>query len=132
MRRSSTATLDEDRKLIEESLRTICAKFPNTEIAAQDIEDERIILDFVYGGIRCLLIRTQNEENQHLSPREQEIVRLVAAGHPNKVIAAVLDISYWTVSTHLRRIFAKLGVTSRAAMVARVRNSSTWRDESLR
>jgi DNA-binding CsgD family transcriptional regulator len=34
------------------------------------------------------------------------------------VIASVLEISVWTVSTHLRRIYAKLGVSSRAAMVA--------------
>jgi len=55
-----------------------------------------------------------------LSPREQEIARLVAKGLPNKAIAAVLDISPWTVATHLRRVFAKLGVSSRAEMVARV------------
>jgi DNA-binding CsgD family transcriptional regulator len=53
-----------------------------------------------------------------LSPREQQIVRLVAKGHGNKTIGSVLDISPWTVSTHLRRIFAKLGVGSRASMVA--------------
>src|SRR5260370_37343866 len=53
-----------------------------------------------------------------LSPREHEIVRMVAEGHPNKVIADVLNISSWTVCTHLRRIFAKLGVNSRAAVVA--------------
>jgi DNA-binding NarL/FixJ family response regulator len=45
---------------------------------------------------------------------------MVAQGRPNKVIAAVLNISSWTVCTHLRRIFAKLGVSSRAAMVAKV------------
>jgi DNA-binding CsgD family transcriptional regulator len=31
----------------------------------------------------------------------------------------VLEISSWTVATHLRRVFAKLGVRTRAAMVAR-------------
>jgi DNA-binding CsgD family transcriptional regulator len=55
-----------------------------------------------------------------LSPREREIVRLVAKGLPNKAIAEVLDISLWTVATHLRRIFAKLGVGTRAEMIARV------------
>lgn len=55
-----------------------------------------------------------------LSPRELEIVRLVAKGCVNKTVADVLDISQWTVAAHLRRIFAKLSVTSRAAMVARV------------
>jgi DNA-binding CsgD family transcriptional regulator len=61
-----------------------------------------------------------NGKRIQLSPREQEIVRMVAKGHPNKVIADVLNISSWTVCTHLRRIFAKLGVGSRAAMVARM------------
>jgi hypothetical protein len=45
---------------------------------------------------------------------------MVAGGHPNKTIASVLNISSWTVCTYLRRIFAKLGVNSRAAMVARM------------
>jgi hypothetical protein len=44
----------------------------------------------------------------------------VAKGLPNKCISAVLEISTWTVATHLRRVFAKLGVSSRAAMIARV------------
>jgi DNA-binding NarL/FixJ family response regulator len=45
---------------------------------------------------------------------------MVAKGYPNKTIAAVLDISSWTVCTYLRRLFAKLNVCSRAAMVARL------------
>jgi DNA-binding CsgD family transcriptional regulator len=55
-----------------------------------------------------------------LSPREREIARLVAEGLPTKAIALRLGISAWTVSTYLRRTFARLGVQSRAAMVARL------------
>lgn len=55
-----------------------------------------------------------------LTPREQEIARMVADGFTNKEIASVLEISSWTVSTHLRRIFGKLDVGTRAAMVARL------------
>jgi DNA-binding CsgD family transcriptional regulator len=55
-----------------------------------------------------------------LSPRELQIARLVADGATNRAIGSVLDISLWTVSTHLRRIFAKLGVGSRAEMVAQL------------
>lgn len=55
-----------------------------------------------------------------LSPREAEIARLVARGLSNKQIAAALGISVWTVSTHLRRAYAKLDVHSRAGMVARI------------
>jgi DNA-binding NarL/FixJ family response regulator len=57
-----------------------------------------------------------------LTERELEIAMLVALGWPNKQIADRLHISEWTVSTHLRRVFAKLGVHSRAAMVYRC----TW------
>jgi DNA-binding CsgD family transcriptional regulator len=54
-----------------------------------------------------------------LSPREKDIARMIASGFPNKTIAASLEISEFTVSTHLRRIFAKLGVSCRAAMVSK-------------
>ena len=83
---------------------------------------EEIILEADLDGARYILIRLGNANwpRAQLSPREQEIVRMVAGGHSNKVIAEVLSISAWTVCTHLRRIFAKLGVGSRAAMVARL------------
>lgn len=55
-----------------------------------------------------------------LSPREREIAALVARGLPTKSIAATLSISAWTVCTHLRRIYARWGVGTRAEMVARL------------
>ena len=54
-----------------------------------------------------------------LTARELQIVQLIAQGYVNKQVAHQLQISEWTVSTHLRRVFAKLGVDSRAAMVYR-------------
>lgn len=59
-----------------------------------------------------------------LTRRESDIVRLVAADLCNKQIADRLQISEWTVGTHMRRIFAKLGVRSRAAMVFRAMSLS--------
>lgn len=59
-------------------------------------------------------------ERAALSPREVEVVALVAQGLGNKDIALRLGISLYTVSSYLRRIFLKLGVSSRAQMVARV------------
>lgn len=52
-----------------------------------------------------------------LSQRELQVVELVALGKSNKQIAKKLKISEHTVSTHLRRIFIKLEVDNRAAMV---------------
>ena len=77
-----------------------------------------ILFDGVVGEQRCLLLVREQDLTVHLSPREREIARLVASGCTNHAIASVLDISSWTVSTHLRRIFAKLRVSSRAEMVA--------------
>jgi DNA-binding CsgD family transcriptional regulator len=62
---------------------------------------------------------TGNGSIDPLTPRETQIARLVADGYVNKEIASKLSISEWTVSTHMRRIFAKLGVETRAAMVLR-------------
>lgn len=83
---------------------------------------EQLLFDANVEGRRYLLFRMPAPEKKPpaLSPREMEVARLVAQGLPNKVIAAVLEISTWTVGTHVRRLFAKLGVNSRAAMVSRL------------
>ena len=90
----------------------------------QEANENDLLLDIEVDGVRCILMCLRQPEhacvNSVLSPREQEIARMVAKGYPNKTIAAVLEISAWTVNTHLRRIFAKLGVSTRAAMVARL------------
>jgi DNA-binding CsgD family transcriptional regulator len=96
---------------------------PDAELDLADGRcSEQVLFDIDVDGNRYVLIKTVPVERSalSLSPREREIVRMVALGRQNKVIASVLNISSWTVCTHLRRIFAKLGVTSRAAMVARV------------
>jgi DNA-binding CsgD family transcriptional regulator len=70
-------------------------------------------------GIRAVLVIDPGAGNGYcLSPRELQIARLVASGATNRAIADALEISLWTVSTHLRRVFAKTGVASRAEMVA--------------
>lgn len=88
--------------------------------AAREIRRaDSVILDVTVDGVRCLLTRIP-EAQLRLSPRELEIAHMVAKGYPNKTIASILDISSWTVGSHLRRTFSKLGVSSRAAMVARL------------
>jgi len=54
------------------------------------------------------------EEHHSLSPREKQVWRLVAQGKTNREIAQALQISTGTVKTYLRRLYAKLGVSSRA------------------
>jgi DNA-binding NarL/FixJ family response regulator len=51
---------------------------------------------------------------QALSPREIEVIAMLAEGLGNKVIAARLGISDHTVKSHVASIFAKLGVSTRA------------------
>lgn len=53
-----------------------------------------------------------------LSPRELEILRLLAAGRSQKEIASTLVISSKTVATHIQHVLGKLGVHSRAEAVA--------------
>ena len=50
-----------------------------------------------------------------LTPREAEVLKLLARGHPNKEIARRLLLSPKTVSNHLEHVYSKLQVSSRAA-----------------
>ena len=52
-----------------------------------------------------------------LTPRELEVLRLVARGNSNKDVGAALEISVKTVETHKANAMAKLGLAGRAALV---------------
>ena len=54
-----------------------------------------------------------------ITPREEEVLSFLARGHTPKVIAYELSISAKTVGTHIQNLFGKLGVHSRAELVAR-------------
>ena len=62
-----------------------------------------------------LSARAERRESgaEDLSPREREVLTLVAAGMPNKLIARRLEISEKTVKAHLTRVFQQIGVTDR-------------------
>jgi DNA-binding CsgD family transcriptional regulator len=64
----------------------------------------------------CALGRGEGEQGTHgLTARELEVLRMVAAGRTNKAISAELVLSVRTVDRHVSNIFAKLGVSARAA-----------------
>ena len=58
-------------------------------------------------------------EPDNLSPREREVLELLARGYLYKEIAEALHISVPTVNTHIRRIYEKLHVRSRSQAVAK-------------
>ncbi|HEX4017892.1 MAG TPA: response regulator transcription factor [Frankiaceae bacterium] len=62
--------------------------------------------------------RRDTPEGGALSPREVEVLRLVAEGATNQTAARALIISETTVKTHLLHIYTKLGVRDRASAVA--------------
>ena len=62
---------------------------------------------------------TSPTETENLSPREREVLELLARGYLYKEISDSLHISVPTVNTHIRRIYEKLHVRSRSQAVAK-------------
>jgi two-component system nitrate/nitrite response regulator NarL len=114
-----TETTDCAAALVRQLARASEVNGPRRVVSRPDGTREELLVDVQLDDARYTLTRTVIRKSaQQLSPREREIAALVARGLPNKAIGALLDISAWTVATHLRRVFVKLGVASRAAMVA--------------
>ena len=61
-----------------------------------------------------------------LSLRETQVLKLIASGNSNQQIAEQLFISLHTVKTHVRRIHGKLGVARRTQAVAKARSMGVW------
>ena len=96
-------------------------------ILQTDISSEPILqaIKSVAAGLLVFdsaLMPQQSEEDPHteaLTPREAEVLRLLADGSGNKEIAVRLKISEHTIKFHIRSILGKLGAASRTEAVAR-------------
>lgn len=73
--------------------------------------------DVAAGLVSEIRLRKQNDAPA-LTPREQEILHLIAAGKSLPQIASELYLGLTTVKTHVQHLYEKLGVSDRAAAVA--------------
>lgn len=98
-------------------------------VLTSDADEEQIVaaLTCAQGGLLVMPAAAPGERAERpgllappepLTPRELEILGLLAAGDSNKTIAARLSISVHTVKYHISSILAKLGVASRTEAVA--------------
>jgi DNA-binding NarL/FixJ family response regulator len=100
-----------------------CRALGDDDTAALELEAARE--DFANLGaapdlarVDSLTRRASSTDAHGLTPREHEVLRLIAAGKTNKAIAAELVLSERTVDRHVSNIFTKLGLSSRAAATA--------------
>ena len=73
----------------------------------------RAMLDYIAGTAPC------TGDKFNLSQREMEVIRLMTAGMLKKEISEALSVSYHTVDSHLRSIYAKMNVKSRSQAVCK-------------
>jgi DNA-binding CsgD family transcriptional regulator len=84
-------------------------------------ERDRAVLTLLAPHLDQAYLDTQRRRHPapRLTPRQNDLLRLVAAGQTNTQIARRLGISEGTVRTHLENIYQRLGVSSRTAAVTR-------------
>jgi DNA-binding CsgD family transcriptional regulator len=96
-----------------------CAALGDGEAAALELDSARVILGRLGAAPDLVRIERPGPPDAHgLSPRELEVLRLVAGGKSNREIATELVISEHTVARHVQNIYAKLSLSSRAAATA--------------
>ena len=97
-----------------------CRSLGDDDTAALELEAARVVFAELeatrdLGWVDSLTPRAAPPDAYGLTPRELEVLRLVAAGKSNREIASALVISEHTVARHLQNIFAKVRVSSRTA-----------------
>ncbi|KAA3626096.1 MAG: DNA-binding response regulator [Proteobacteria bacterium] len=115
----------EDAEEMHEILETGIVGFvPKSESPAVMKHAIELVLD---GGIYVppALLRTSRNArhplHEELTPRQQDVLRLIVAGHNNKEIARDLNLSVATVKAHLGAVFRALDVTTRVQAVIKAK-----------
>lgn len=108
-----------DVPMAVEALKKGVRDFIEKPFDANDLVDKLIVAmaDDLARAEQDAAQRSHVERIATLSEREQEVMQLLVAGKPNKVIADELTIAVRTVEVHRARIFEKLGVRSAVELV---------------
>ena len=120
--------LADDHNVVRAGLRALVDAQEDREVVAEAADDLlHAIRTVARGGtfldpsltVKVLgVLARRPAQGGELSDREGEVLRLIARGFTNREIAARLDVSVKTVETHKARAMEKLGVDSRAGIVA--------------
>ena len=102
---------------------TACRALGDEDAARMELDAAREVFERLLAApdlarVEALTGAARSRAGSGLTAREVEVLRLVATGRTNRVIAAELFLSEKTVARHLSNIFTKLGVSSRAAATA--------------
>jgi two-component system nitrate/nitrite response regulator NarL len=115
-----------DSGVVYKALETGAAGFVSKESRREQIVDavlacsrgENVVPPDVAAGLVSEIRLRKQDDTPALTPREQEILHLIAAGKSLPEIAKELYLGLTTVKTHVQHLYEKLGVSDRAAAVA--------------
>ncbi len=109
----------EDGALVKELLALGVAGFiPKSDTTQVILQAVKLVLaGGTYVPPRLLAAEVPSGPAASLTPRQADVLRLLALGKPNKVIARELDISEATVKVHLLAVFRALGARNRTEAV---------------
>jgi two-component system response regulator NreC len=121
-------TVHEDNELLKEAIKAGASGY----ILKRAVESELIYAIhavmrgdlYIHSAMTRALLSNQPEEQpdipdgaEELTPREQEVLRLIAEGHTNRQIADLLSLSVRTVESHRSNLMEKLNLHSRVELV---------------
>lgn len=119
-------SMQDDPRYVREAFEAGAHGYVLKEAADTDVVDAvRAVAageQYVHPTLGARLVSAESEERRRaeadpLSDREREVLRLLALGHTNQEIAALLFISVRTAETHRAHVLQKLGLSSRAELV---------------
>jgi len=117
-------SMHDDERYLFEALRAGAAGYVLKRAADEDLVNAVRAAargePFLTSTAQQALIRDfleRGDQPDELTPREQEIVKLIAEAHTNKSIAEILHLSEKTVESHRARVLQKLGMRDRVELV---------------
>jgi DNA-binding NarL/FixJ family response regulator len=116
-------SMHDDERYLYEALRAGASGYVLKAAAGEDLLDAVRAAargePFLTPAAQQALIRDflERGEQPELTPREQEVVKLIAEAHTNKEIAGILHLSEKTVESHRANVLQKLGMRDRVEIV---------------